>query len=545
VRGQVVRVGVDPRVELLSIVFRLAGNPEYNQGRLAAYDSSIEAHFGGFRGHPAVTRATQLRSARGVSFDAVMSFAIHITDVDTLAERRPFDAPTSSLERRWTPEDARAFLADLRRFVADADFAGFLRAQRALHDTATARARALMEKEVDLPWFRTFFGEDPRGGFVLAPGLANGGGNFGPKFRFEDGTEEAWAVLGVWLTDSAGLPRFDGSLVTTVIHEFNHSFVNHVTAGHRTALAPAGEKAFARVEREMRSMAYSNWATMIDESLVRASVARYVLAHSGPAAARAELIAQQARGFFWVEGLYDRLAAYESERERYPTFASFMPRLVAWYDSLPARLDSLQAAFRRARPGRTERAAVSAASAERDAAADAQMHVGHAKRVLHAEPQRDRARCGTGFERAGAAERRREVEVGAVAGPAIGRVQDFGREFAELLAHPAAELVHRDRQRGVNRAPARVPQPEPQLDHTRRGVDAGGIGHELDRSREIPLLEHGCRLRGGRAGGVHSDARGPSLVRPGAGVRPEGMEHAIGGSRHAHVVAAVPPAGCG
>jgi hypothetical protein len=45
-RGQDVRVAADPRIELLSIVFRLAGNPEYNQGRLPVYDSAIAAHFG-------------------------------------------------------------------------------------------------------------------------------------------------------------------------------------------------------------------------------------------------------------------------------------------------------------------------------------------------------------------------------------------------------------------------------------------------------------------------------------------------------------------
>jgi hypothetical protein len=31
-----IEVRVDPRVELLSIVFRLAGNPEYSQGRVAS-----------------------------------------------------------------------------------------------------------------------------------------------------------------------------------------------------------------------------------------------------------------------------------------------------------------------------------------------------------------------------------------------------------------------------------------------------------------------------------------------------------------------------
>ncbi len=39
-------VRVDPRVELFSVIFRLAGNPEYNQGKVASYVTDVEKHFG-------------------------------------------------------------------------------------------------------------------------------------------------------------------------------------------------------------------------------------------------------------------------------------------------------------------------------------------------------------------------------------------------------------------------------------------------------------------------------------------------------------------
>src|SRR5262245_16521587 len=71
------RVGVDPRVELMSIIFRLAGNSEYNQGVLKSYLDDIDAHFGPHKDHAAIKFATKLRQTRGVSFDAVMGMAIH------------------------------------------------------------------------------------------------------------------------------------------------------------------------------------------------------------------------------------------------------------------------------------------------------------------------------------------------------------------------------------------------------------------------------------------------------------------------------------
>ena len=36
-----IKIGVDPRVELISIVFRLGGNPEYNDGTLRPYVKEV------------------------------------------------------------------------------------------------------------------------------------------------------------------------------------------------------------------------------------------------------------------------------------------------------------------------------------------------------------------------------------------------------------------------------------------------------------------------------------------------------------------------
>lgn len=68
-----VDVRIDPRVELMSIIFRLAGNPEYNQGRFTMYLKAIDERFGPHREHPLFPYVRNLRATRGVSYDAVMS----------------------------------------------------------------------------------------------------------------------------------------------------------------------------------------------------------------------------------------------------------------------------------------------------------------------------------------------------------------------------------------------------------------------------------------------------------------------------------------
>jgi hypothetical protein len=71
--AQAPRIGVDPRIGLMSILFRLAGNNEYTQGRVPGYLQAIDRHFQAHRDHEAVQLARELRNADGVSFDAVIS----------------------------------------------------------------------------------------------------------------------------------------------------------------------------------------------------------------------------------------------------------------------------------------------------------------------------------------------------------------------------------------------------------------------------------------------------------------------------------------
>ena len=79
---------VDARVELMSIIFRLAGHPEYNMANSKSpYADEVEQQFGSLRNHPAVKYAQELRSRSGISYDAVMSLAVHVNDALELKEK--------------------------------------------------------------------------------------------------------------------------------------------------------------------------------------------------------------------------------------------------------------------------------------------------------------------------------------------------------------------------------------------------------------------------------------------------------------------------
>jgi hypothetical protein len=325
------RVAVDRRVELLSLVFKLAGNPEYTQGRVQSYADDVEKQFGSFSEHAVVQLARELRRTRGISYDACMSMAVHLSDAYQPQLIVPLDPWPDGMDTRWPAKAVTNFLAQTAQFVRDTGFKEFVAGHQALYGTSASRMKALKDKEAHLDWFHDYFGERQQATFTVVLALLNGGGCYGPHCRTATGQEELFCVLGVWKTDAQGLPVFTRDMLGTVVHEFCHSYANAVVHRHYTELKPAGERLFAGVSDRMRSQAYGNAQTMLCESLVRACVVRYRLRYDGADAAQREIRDQKKRGFLWMEELSNQLADYETHRDQYPTLEAFSPRLVACF----------------------------------------------------------------------------------------------------------------------------------------------------------------------------------------------------------------------
>jgi hypothetical protein len=332
-------VRVDPRVELMSLIFRLAGNPEYNQNQLTSYVNDVEDYFGEFRNHDAVQMAGQLRQSRGVSFDAVMSMAIHVRDVNSMKERVPLEPAPKSWDRRWTVRDTQRFQNAARRFVQEARFHAFFDAHQDLYRIAESRMQKLLQDHRIVDWIDRFFGAKSGASFTVILGMMNGGACYGPRVVFPDGREELYCVLGVWLKDRRELPRFDKSVLPTVVHEFCHSYVNPLVNRHAADLEKAGQKIFATVAEAMKRQAYPGWYTMMYESLVRACVVRYQMATEGKDAAERQIIQENNNRFFWMRDLSNLLGLYEVNRDKYPDLDSFFPQIVGFFDNYAESLD--------------------------------------------------------------------------------------------------------------------------------------------------------------------------------------------------------------
>lgn len=337
-----VGVRVDERVELLTIVARLAGAREFLMANSASpYADRVAAHFTPFREHPAIAAYQAIRSEHGASYDAIASLAVHLDGVPNLAERIPFDQAPSRLDARWKLEPTRDFLVQLRAFAKASDARGFFDRERPFYDRCAERILPALAKAKAVEWFDGFFGKKAGANYVVIPGLLCGGGNYGVGVRFADGTpEELRPVLGIHRWDAEGLPVYGDQDVGTYIHELCHSYTNPIVDRHLATLEPSATRIYPVVARRMARMAYSSWQIVMYETFVRACVVRYMADVQSAAAGERQAKEERDNGFTWVPAIAERLGTYTAHRDRYATFEDFLPEIIA---TLSAEADTLVA----------------------------------------------------------------------------------------------------------------------------------------------------------------------------------------------------------
>lgn len=107
-------VNFDERTDLLSVVFRLAGNSEYNLCEMTFYADNVDQHFAPYKNHQVVTLAKQYYRT-GIGYDAVASFAMHIVlptnDKESITIDPQFEAGGDRSFDRWSEDKKTIHIA--------------------------------------------------------------------------------------------------------------------------------------------------------------------------------------------------------------------------------------------------------------------------------------------------------------------------------------------------------------------------------------------------------------------------------------------------
>lgn len=341
--GQALIPQVDQRAEIMSIVFRLAGNPEYNNDDASKYVADIHSHFDRFKSDSLISFAKSLREKYGVSYDAVMSMAVNLK-----CRERTFtlkEGWTQSLDKRWTNESATQFVYLLNAFYIKSEAEKFF-ADEKLYYNKILSTFSEVSSNFNQSWYYQYYGLKLNEKFNIIVCCGNGGGNYGASTNFPKEGKQIYAIIGSWTFDKEGNPTFkEDDYLSTLIHEFNHSFINPLQDKYKTnkILKTSATRLLDTMKTEMANQAYKNWQTLINESLVRASVVRYLMANdSTNQQAKQEVITQINVGFLWMKDLVSLLGVYEKDRAKYKTFNDFYPKIINFFQSTANKIAAIK-----------------------------------------------------------------------------------------------------------------------------------------------------------------------------------------------------------
>lgn len=339
------RATVDARVEFLSAVARNAGFDEYRMKQAASpYADRVDKALAGYLDHPAFEAMRRMRKEHGLSYDAVMSLAVHVTEPPGLAEAVDLDRHPAQLDKRLMPGATRDLLRQLRDLATKVDWKAFMDRERAFHEAAAARLTAVAARWPLVAWFDRNLGVKLGAEYTPIAGLLCGAQNYGVSTEYPDGRPtQITPVIGCWTWDAAGNPVFGGSnperVGALIAHELCHAYTNPIVERHAAELQPVGERLFALSRTQLEKQAYGNWKTTMGETLVRACTILCSADAISPEVAEQLARSDSARGFHWVPALAKALRPALAGKPADTSIETLLPLMRATLESEAGRLE--------------------------------------------------------------------------------------------------------------------------------------------------------------------------------------------------------------
>ncbi len=202
--AQTSRPVVDERLELTSIVFRIAGAEEYVCNGVPEYMKEIDEYFGPYKDHKLIPYIQNtLRERQEIGYDAVASSAFLLK----IENGRVGIADEAKLEdyledsHRWNKVVFMEYISLLNDFYRKSKAGKFFEDHKAFYQKAVNANRELVSK-VDMEWFFDTFGGFPLN-LDVCLGLCTAQHNYGGG-EYEDGTMSI--VIGTF-ADHSGIPN--------------------------------------------------------------------------------------------------------------------------------------------------------------------------------------------------------------------------------------------------------------------------------------------------------------------------------------------------
>ena len=288
-------VKTEEGVELMEIVARFADNTVFNDSIAPLYQKDCNQWFAALKGHPAVVWLHNQQPVYCIGYEAIPWLGAHLRCTENGLELIP---NANKQYKRWPRKAIKEFMPLLTDFYLKSNFSEFYRQHQQMYRRAVDAARVTMADYVDLDWFSSFFQKEATEDFGIIIGLNNGAGSFSIERTIPGKRPEKIAVM-LYGEDEDGTPWYfrDSEIDKILVHEFCHSFIMP-----DKKYKDIGSRLLKEHRKKLNSVGYGIWENVIEETLVRASVIRYLIDHGYSEESIREEINNQHEyyGFTWL-----------------------------------------------------------------------------------------------------------------------------------------------------------------------------------------------------------------------------------------------------
>lgn len=332
-----IRVTVDPRMELLSVIQLLSIQGAETRYSFQ-YKREMSDYFASYKHHRAVILYNRM-FPRFFNFDAPPTLMLYVSDPPALKPHRGFLGIIRKIaDQRKTgvagEKNMVDFINALRDFARDSNFQKFYRDHQAVYETMVQDTEREANSVDIVSPVENYYGgvRSLKYTILLAPLFHPGG--YGPMVEQVHGVHELYDICGP-LSVRRNFPVFGDAndICRLAWHEFGHSFVNQLVDRNWSSLTQYSSL-YDPISTVMHLRSYGNWKTCVYEHIVRAVEARIIFKIEGRKASDAFIEEQRVCGFAYVKSLCECLEDYEKHRDKYPVFKSFFPQLVDVFRSL-------------------------------------------------------------------------------------------------------------------------------------------------------------------------------------------------------------------
>ncbi|WP_048146715.1 DUF4932 domain-containing protein [Pyrococcus abyssi] len=328
-----VYVEIDPRVELVEIIYRISGVEWYRENvdpsRIGIskedypYIRDIDLYFEKYRDLKAVKMVSSM-VRMGLTYDAIPKFALHL-NMKNFSKAKDWEDMLKSrvnLDMKKLDEFAEA----IAEFANKTNFWKFYNEHGEFYNSTLQEFVTENKGIAELVQLEEeFFGERASSWhIILQPTFCCHG--YAYYFQTNDG-KHVYAFLGIEsVVEGIPLVKATSNSSSFLAHEFAHSFVNPAVDKHYNLFAPYASL-YEPVSRKLSSMAYPNFRVMLRETFVRAFEVYYLNVTGGEDIAKMKLN-QESKVFYFIGDVYSAYVnEYIKHRDKYRTFEDFRPEL--------------------------------------------------------------------------------------------------------------------------------------------------------------------------------------------------------------------------